>query len=142
MSPARDTRLRRRGRPRDEGSAVAEFVMVSALVLLLGVGVFQLGLVLHVRNTLIACAAEGARVGARADSTTAAARARTTTLIAASLSADYAQDVVVRSGTGPDGIPVVEVSITAPTPVIGLLGPSDSMTVTGRAFDEHQVATP
>ena len=116
--------------------------MVSALVLLLGVGVFQLGLVLHVRNTLIACAAEGARVGARADSTTAAARARTTTLIAASLSADYAQDVVVRSGTGPDGIPVVEVSITAPTPVIGLLGPSDSMTVTGRAFDEHPVAAP
>ena len=48
----------------------------------------------------------------------------------------------MRSGTGPDGIPVVEVSITAPTPVIGLLGPSDSMTVTGRAFDEHPVAAP
>ncbi len=44
-------------RPGERGSAVAEFVMVSTLVLVLGMGVFQLGLVLHVRNTLIACAA-------------------------------------------------------------------------------------
>lgn len=54
-------------RRRDRGSAVAEFVMVSALVVVLGMGVFQLGLVVHVRNTLIAAAAEGARFGARAD---------------------------------------------------------------------------
>ena len=41
--------------------------MVAGLVLLLGVGVFQLGLALYVRNTLIMSAAEGARWGARAD---------------------------------------------------------------------------
>lgn len=116
--------------------------MVAGLVLLIGVGVFQLGLVLHVRKTLIACAAEGARVGARADGTPAQAAERTASMVASSLSADYAQQVQVRTTTGPDGIPVVEVAITAPSPVIGLLGPSGTLTVTARAFDERQVGAP
>lgn len=116
--------------------------MVAGLVLMLGVGVFQLGLVLHVRNTLVACAAEGARVGARADATAAQAAGRTRDLVTSALSADYAQDVQVTSATGPDGTPLVQVSITAPTPVIGLLGPAGGLTVTGRALDEHPVGEP
>ena len=39
--------------------------MVGGLVVLLGMGVFQLALVLYVRNALISDASEGARLGAR-----------------------------------------------------------------------------
>ena len=69
MTTGRGRQLqRRRGWPRGEGgSAVADFTMVSALVAVLFVAVFQLGLALHIRNTLISCASEGARLGARAN---------------------------------------------------------------------------
>ncbi len=121
----------------DGGSAIAEFVMVSGLVLTLGLGLFQLGLALHVRNTLIACAAEGARLGARADAAPEDGERRTRSLITSSLSATYAQDV--RSVTaGSAGARVVHVTVTAPLPVVGLLGPSGSLTVTGRALAEQQ----
>jgi len=56
-------------RDRESGSAVADFAMVSGLLSLLFLAVFQLGLALHIRNTLISCASEGARYGARADAT-------------------------------------------------------------------------
>jgi Flp pilus assembly protein TadG len=123
---------------RDQGSAIAEFVMVSSLVLVLGMGVFQLALVLYVRNSLISCASEGARLGARADSSPSEGVARTSDLITRGLSGSYAQRVTAQVGRTSAGVQVVEVSVTAPTPVIGLLGPSGSMTVTGRAFVESQ----
>ncbi len=113
---------------------------MSALVLFVGVGVFQLGLLLHVRNTLVACAAEGARAGARADATPADAVSRTTWLVDQSLSPSYASQVSGRTATTPQGVDVVEVTVTAPTPVIGLLGPAGTLTVTGRAFAEAQVS--
>jgi Flp pilus assembly protein TadG len=126
------------GRGREAGSAVAEFAMVSVLLLVLAMGVFQLGLALYVRNSLIAAASEGARNGARADATPADAADRTASLIRASLSAAFAEDVSAREQTV-GGARVVEVTVTAPIPVIGLIGPSGSMTVTGRAFSEAQV---
>lgn len=116
--------------------------MVSGLVLLIAMGVFQFGLLLHVRNTLIACAAEGARAGARADATTGDAIARTTALINESLSPAYAQAVSAHTATTPEGVAVLEVTVTAPTPVIGLLGPADTVTVSGRAFAEAQAVLP
>lgn len=127
---------------RERGSAVAEFVMVAGLLVLIAVAVFQLGLTLHVRNTLVACAAEGARVGARADSTEGQATARTVSLISDGLSSAYAGQVTSRRVTAADGVRIVEVTVTAPTPIIGLLGPSGTLTVTGRAFDERQVVGP
>ena len=116
--------------------------MVSTLVLVLGMGVFQLGLVLHVRNTLIACAAEGARLGARADGPTSDASERTGALVTDTLSAAYAQDISTRRTVTDAGVRVVEVTVVAPLPVIGLIGPGGSMTVVGRAFDERQVIEP
>lgn len=53
----------------DDGSNVAEFVLVTLLVLFLFLVVAQVGLVLHARNVLVAAAAEGARYGANADRT-------------------------------------------------------------------------
>ena len=125
------------GRSGERGSAVTDFVMVSALVAVLFVAVFQLGLALHVRNTLISCASEGARLGARADADPDDGAARARELITASLTARYARQVtahVVDAG----GVQAVAVEVVAPLPVIGPLGPDGALRVTGRAFLETQ----
>ncbi len=111
--------------------------MVSSLVLLLFLAVFQLGLALHTRNTLISCASEGARYEARADAVPGQGIARTQSLISMSLSPRYARAVSARQVTVA-GVRVVEVRVVAPVPVIGLLGPDDQLDVVGRAFVESQ----
>ena len=113
--------------------------MVGALLLVVAMGVFQLGLALYVRNTLISAASEGARYGARADAQPGDGVARTQSLISSALSPSFAQDVrAERSVTG-SGVRVVEVRVTAPLPVVGPIGPSGALTVSGRAFSEEQV---
>lgn len=119
---------------RDRGSAVVDMVLVGALTTLLFASVLQLALTLHVRSTLIDCAAEGARYGALADRTLEQGAARTTELITMSLSAGFAQDVVARRSTV-DGLAVVEVEVSAPLPVLGLVGPR-ALTVSGHALAE------
>jgi hypothetical protein len=135
MAIGGDCRVVRRGR--EAGAAVADFVMVSALVTLLFVAVFQLGLALHIRNTLISCASEGARLGARVGATPEEGAQRTRDLIAASLSPRFAGDVTV-STTEVGGVRVVAVRVQAPLPVLGPLGPDRSLDVVGRAFLESQ----
>jgi hypothetical protein len=111
--------------------------MVGGLVTLLFVAVFQLGLALHVRNTLIACASEGARFGARADVDPAVGAERARALIGQSLSPRFARDVSVAVGDA-NGVQVVTVRVVAPLPVIGPLGPDARLDVVGRAFQESQ----
>lgn len=123
---------------RDEGgAAIADFAMVSVLVLVVFLLVVQLGLALHARNTLISCASEGARLGARADAVPGQALSRTEALITESLSPRYARSVTTREALV-GGVRVVEVRVVAPIPVIGLLGPDESLEVVGRAFLESQ----
>lgn len=119
---------------RERGSAVVDMVLVGALTTLLFASVLQLALTLQVRSTLIDCAAEGARYGALADRTLEQGAARTTELITMSLSAGFAQDVVARRSTV-DGLAVVEVEVSAPLPVLGLVGPR-ALTVSGHALAE------
>lgn len=52
---------------RDRGAAVVEFVLVSAPLLFLLLCVLQVAAYLHLRNVVVASAAEGARYGANAD---------------------------------------------------------------------------
>ena len=123
---------------RDErGAAVADFAMVAALVLVLFLATFQLGLALHTRNTLISCASEGARLGARADAVPGQGIARTEALVSQSLSPRYARRVTSREVVVA-GVRVLEVRVVAPVPVLGLLGPDDQIDVVGRAFVEAQ----
>ena len=112
--------------------------MVGGLVVILGMGLFQLGLALYVRNALISSASEGARLGARAGSSLGEGVSRTQDLIQRDLSASYAGGVSATTETTSAGVRVVEVTVVAPLPVLGLLGPSGSMTVHGRAFEEAQ----
>lgn len=122
---------------RERGSAVAEFAMVAGLVVFLFLGVMQLGLALHVRNTLTLAASEGARAGARLDASPEEGVARARQVVTGSLSARFAQHISAGHATV-DGVRVVVVTISAPIPVIGPLGPDQTLTVTGRAFEEAQ----
>ena len=121
----------------ESGSAVADFAMVAGLLSLLFLAVFQLGLALHIRNTLIACASEGARYGARSDATPADGERRTSELIRESLSDRYAAGVHAHTTTV-DGIKVVQLDIDAPLPVLGPIGPDHVLHVQARAFSESQ----
>jgi len=125
----------RDGGSAERGSAVVDFVLVSVLLLVLFLGVIQVALAQHVRSMLVDSAAEGARYGARADRGPDDAVRRTRDLISADLSSRYARDVTARYTTR-DGVDVVEVSVEAPLPVVGLLGPGGVIDVVGHAVRE------
>ena len=122
----------------DTGSAVVDFVLTSALLLFVFLAVFQLGLALHVRNTLVSCASEGARYGARAGSSPEQGAARARELINTSLSERYSGDASTRTETTSGGTEVLVVEVAAPVPVVGPLVPGDGFDVRGRAFLEDQ----
>lgn len=116
----------------ERGAAVVDFVLVGGLLTVMALSVIQLALALHVRNTLIDAAASGARYAALADRTDADGVSRTASLITGSLHAGFAQDILV-SRASVDGAAVLEVTVRAPLPVIGLLGPAGMLEVRGRA---------
>jgi len=118
---------------RDHGAAVVEFVLVGVLLIVLFLAVMQIGLALHVRNTLVACAAEGARYAANADREPQDGAAYASTLIRRSLSDRFAGDV---SAGYDEASGTVEVQVRASIPVIGYLGPPRSLVVRGHALEE------
>jgi Flp pilus assembly protein TadG len=124
----------------EDGSAIAEFVMVAGLLLFVVLAVLQLAIALYVRNTLIASASEGARFGARADAAPSDGAARTEALITSALSSSFASDVSAQTTTTATGVRVVVVTVVAPLPLIGPIGPGDGFRVQGRAFSEEQVS--
>lgn len=111
---------------------MVDFVLVSSLLTVLFLALVQLALVLHVRNTVTDAASSGARYGTLADRTPADARERTASLIASALGPDYAQQVAT-SVQSINGVAVLTVTVTSPLPVMGLLGPSRSLEVSGHA---------
>jgi hypothetical protein len=117
---------------RERGSAVVDFVLVGALLTIFFLAIIQLTLILHVRNTLIDAAASGARYGTLADRNAADARDRTGELIGIALNPDFGTDVSTTEVTF-QGIRALEVTVRAPLPVIGLIGPRDALEVKGHA---------
>ncbi|MGZ4429577.1 MAG: TadE/TadG family type IV pilus assembly protein, partial [Nocardioidaceae bacterium] len=85
-----------RGRPDQRGSAVVDFVLGVVVLVPLFLGLLQVALVLHVRNTLTSAASEGARYAATADEPLTAGVARTREQIAGALAARFARDVTAR----------------------------------------------
>ncbi|WP_165063664.1 TadE/TadG family type IV pilus assembly protein [Marisediminicola senii] len=124
------------GWPDDRGSSTAEFTLVAALLTVLTLSVLQLGLALHIRNTTLDAAAEGARVAALADNGLADGAERTRDLLRTALGSTYAGDV---SATRGDylGMPSVAVTVRAPLPVLGLVGVEGGLEVTGHAVVEE-----
>lgn len=128
-------RVFERMRSEETGSAVVEFVFVGILLTFLTLGVLQLGLALHVRNTIQDAASEGARWGALIDSTPAEGVRRTKELITTAVGGHYAQDISVSSQQWM-GAPATVITVMAPLPMIGLWGPATSMEVSGHAATE------
>ena len=119
----------------ERGSAVAEFVMVGAILTVLTVSVLQLALALHVRNTVLDAASEGARFAALADNGPADGVARCRTLITLAIGADYARDISVSTGSW-RGDPAVTVTVRTTLPMVGLIGIAGGVEVSGHAVVE------
>jgi Flp pilus assembly protein TadG len=125
MAPRRD----------DRGAAVVDFVLVLVVLTPLFLGIVQVALVLHVRNTLAAAASEGARYAATVDRPPDAGAARTREQISGALAARFARRVVSRPASV-HGVPGVEVDVTADVPPLGIWGPAVRITVSGHAVEE------
>lgn len=119
---------------RQRGSAPVEFVLVAPLVLLVFAAIVQVCLAVHVRATLVAAAAEGARAAAESGGTEASAIRRTRVALSTSVADGVVDDITVRRGNE-GGLPVQIVEIKATLPLVGLVGPT-ALTVTGRALQE------
>lgn len=119
----------------EQGSAVVDFALVAVVLVPLVLGIIQVGLVLHVRNTLTSAAAEGARYAATADQPLAAGVARTRQQIDAAVSGRFARDVRA-AHTSVEGAPAIVVQVVADVPPLGLWGPAVRLRVAGRAVEE------
>lgn len=119
--------------PRAErGSASVEFVLVGALLTLLTLAVLQLALVLHIRNTVLDAAAEGARVASLADNQLGDGVQRTVDLIDTAIGPAFATDVTADYSNFL-GVRAVAVTVRTPLPLVGLFGPHHSLEVAGHA---------
>ncbi|MEH0111002.1 TadE family protein [Tersicoccus sp. MR15.9] len=123
---------RRQREDAERGSAVVDFVLVGAVLTLLAMSIVQLAVILHVRNTLIDAASSGARYGALADRTAGEGQERARELVQSTLGADYAGSVTAEE-TRDGGRRTLTIVISAPMPVLGLIGPSGSLRVQGHA---------
>lgn len=111
---------------------MVDFVLVGSLLTMFFLAIIQLTLILHVRNTLIDAAASGARYGTLADRGAADAEERTRGLIGVALNPGFAEHVSTSEVTV-QGFRALEVTVRAPMPVIGLIGPREMLEVKGHA---------
>lgn len=102
------------------GSAVAEFVMVSALLIAVFLAILQLTLALHVRNTLMDAAAAGARYGTLADRGPGDGVGRTQDIIRGALSDRFASNVQA-TAISVGGTPGIRITVRAGIPLIGMI---------------------
>lgn len=106
----------------EKGSAVAEFVFVSTLLLLLCGALFQLAFALHLRNTIIDAAGEGARLGALNNSSVQAGINHTQYLLERSIPGKYSTSVT-GSLTELNDLEILQIEVTSTLPLLGVLGP-------------------
>lgn len=111
---------------------------MSGLLALVFASVLQLGLAMHVRNTVTDSAVAGARQAALADQRHSDGVALTRELITTSVGERYAESISVDEHTA-DGVTIVSITVTTPVPVIGLIGPQDAWELQGRAIAEDLV---
>lgn len=124
-----------RRRHGDAGSAVVEFALVTPILLIVVLAIVQLILALHVRSTLTAAAAEGARSAALAGSNLKAGEQRTREVLRDAIGGGSATSVSAARITV-DQVPMIQVEITARLPLLGMLGP-ESLVVQGHALLER-----
>lgn len=114
---------------------MVDFVLVLVVLVPLLLGIIQIALVLHVRNTLISAASEGARYAATIDRPLEAGVARTRQQISGAVAEKFAEDVTARS-VDLEGAPGVRIDVAAEVPPLGLWGPAVRLAVSGHAIEE------
>lgn len=134
-TPFAASRMLRKGRG-ERGAAVVDFVLVMVVLIPLVLGILQVALVLHVRNTLTAAASDGARQAATADRSPADGAAYTRSQISGILAGKFARGVSAHE-TSIDGAAAVEVTVRAEVPPLGLWGPAVEVVVHGHAIEER-----
>ena len=112
--------------------------MVGVLVITVFVALLQVVLGVYARNVLTDAAGDGARRAALVGGTEAEARQRVQVLSDAALRRSYVDTVTISRVPSGD-LTIVEVTVTAPLPVLGLLGPGGTLRVTGHAVDESSL---
>lgn len=114
-----------------------EFVLVVVVLVPLVLGIAQIALVLHVRNTMVAAASDGARSAAMLGASPDAARQRAREVVRTTLADRYADSVVALQSVR-DGVDVVEVTIRGDVPALGLWGPGVSVEAVGHAVRQEE----
>lgn len=130
-----------RARTGERGAAVVDFVLVLLVLLPLVLGILQLALVLHVRNTLASAASEGARHAAVAGSSAPAGAAKVQELVDGALSPEFSRSVAVRPALV-GGAPGYEAVIEAEVAVLGLGDTGIRVRVEGHAIAEQAAVQP
>jgi Flp pilus assembly protein TadG len=122
------------GRAAEGGAAVVEFVLVSAVALVLAMGVAQLGLFLWERNALMGSVSEGARVAATEGRNVADGRRVATELLRRAAGPRVASAVPIE-GSEAGGLVVLRAEGTLPSFVPGV--PGLPVRMTARMHDEE-----
>ena len=118
----------------ERGNATVGFALVTPLLLAVALAVLQLALTLHVRATVAAAAAEGARAAALSGADPTAGSRRTRAVLEGNMAADAVESIDVQRELH-DGVLVVRVRVRTRLPLLGMLGPT-MMEVDGHALQE------
>ena len=122
--------------PRDErGAAVVDFVLVLVLLMPLFLGILQVALVLHVRNTVQSAAAEGARAAAAWGGTPADGVATAHSHWRGAVRDEFVRDAEVEV-VQLAGAPAYRLHLDVAVPALGLGGPAVAFRVSGTAVLE------
>lgn len=119
----------------ERGSAIADFALVSVVLVPLFFAVLQLALIWHVRATLTSAATDGARYAAAYGRSLPAGAARTRAVIDDVLGTDLHDRVQARPASI-RGQPAVEVRVRAEVPVVAFWGPTVTLHTEGHAVRE------
>jgi hypothetical protein len=110
--------------------------MVLLLLVPLFLGIFQVGLTIFVKNTLTACASEGARYGANFDRSVDDGVARAERCASDSLNPAWVQGSSGGIDSAGGGEQLVTVRLRSAVPALGLWGHPITLTVAGHAVEE------
>lgn len=117
----------------ERGSAVVEFPLIAALIVLIGLATIQAAIIVHVRNTLVDAAVQGAHHASLLGNDTDDGASRAALLVRERFGDAYE----VRTDAVQDPSGRITVRVFATMPLVGLLGPSGTLEVDGHAVSEE-----
>ena len=116
------------------GSAPIQFVVGLPILVLISLAVIQMVIVLHVRATLTSAAAEGARAAALSGASPSRGVLRIRSALAGDIALSAVDSITIRPQTV-SGTRVMEATISAHVPIVGLIGTA-KLVIRGHALTE------